>query len=245
MLNARNIFAHLLWRLRLACQALQVLMLLCRAHLASGDSLAASKALDGLELLSPGAAAAHAEGQTLFVEVRLAAGRVPECLRFLTSCFVDCLQAAGLLGAASGSGTDAAPSATAGREAVASFLSGLSRTLRHISDESLPAFQSAVSSFVWKATASGAAAPKALLALTQTLLAQEENQARPDTVHGCPSLSSTPGPAVQHVVSARCRPALRARFPACADCRLCASAWPSKPLPAMKCLPRCTAMSLR
>lgn len=156
---------------------LQVLMLLCRAHLASGDSLAASKALDSLELLCPGAAAAAPAGRVLCVDVRLAAGRVPEALRFLTSCFAERLQDDSLSCAAAEPGAGTAPAALAGGEAVAAFLAGLKQALRYISEENLPSFQSAVSGFVWKATATGAAAPEALLALVQALLAQEETQA--------------------------------------------------------------------
>lgn len=159
-------------------------MLMCRAHLASGDSLAAGKALDALESLSLGAAAADSASQALFVDVRLAAGRVPEVLRFLTNCFAEQPQAGDALGAAAESGAGVAPAVPAGGEAAAAFLSGFRRALCHISEETLPNFQSAVNAFVWKVTATAAAAPEALLALAQTMLAQEGNQVSPNH-HAC------------------------------------------------------------
>ena len=131
---------------------MQVLLQLCRAHLASSDPGQASGVLDALEALAPGAAATEPEAQLMFVEARVAAGRLAEALR----CLVERLQAADL-------------STPAGQQAQAAFLAGLQLALRHASDSTVPSFQSAVSCFCWKATA--AASPAAMLGLVQTLLA--------------------------------------------------------------------------
>lgn len=130
----------------------QVLLQLCRAHLASSDPKQASGVLDALESLAPGAAATEPDAQLTFVQARMAAGRLAEALRFLA----ELLQAADL-------------STPAGQQAQATFLAGLRLTVQHASDSTLPSFQSAVSSYCWKATA--AASPAALLSLVQTLLA--------------------------------------------------------------------------
>jgi len=136
-----------------------VLLLLCQAHLAGGDAGAASRALDALEAEAPEAAATEPSIQALFVQAKVAAGKAPEALRFL----VERLSCQAELA-----------SVPAGREAAAAFVAGLRLALHHISEDSLPSFQSAVSSFMWKATAAGAAAPAALLNLVQALLAQEQ-----------------------------------------------------------------------
>lgn len=130
----------------------QVLLQLCRAHLASSDPKQASSVLDTLEALAPGAAATEPDAQLMFVEARVAARRLAEALRFLA----ELLQAADL-------------STPAGQQAQATFLAGLQLAVPHASDTTLPSFQSAVSSYCWKATA--AASPSALLSLVQTLLA--------------------------------------------------------------------------
>ena len=131
-----------------------VLVLLCKAHLATGEAALASKALDALESEAPGAAAAEAELQLVYVEVKVAAGRVAEGLRFLM----------GLMKQADLAAPD-------GKQAAATFLAGLRTALALISEDTLPSFQSAVGAFVWKATAG---APAALLSLVQALLAQEQ-----------------------------------------------------------------------
>jgi hypothetical protein len=131
-----------------------VLVLLCKAHLATGEAALASKVLDALESEAPGAAAAEAELQLVYVEVKVAAGRVPDGLRFLM----------GLIKQADLAAPD-------GKQAAATFLAGLRTALDHMSEDTLPSFQSAVGAFVWKATAG---APAALLSLVQVLLAQEQ-----------------------------------------------------------------------
>ncbi len=130
----------------------QVLMQLCRAHLASSDPKQASSVLDTLEALAPGAAATDPDAQLMFVQARVAAKRLAEALRFLA----ELLQAADL-------------STPSGQQAQATFLAGLQLAVRHATDSTLPSFQSAVSSYCWKAAA--AASPAALLSLVQTLLA--------------------------------------------------------------------------
>lgn len=142
----------------------QVLALLCKAHLASGDAGLASKVLDALEGEAPGAAAADPGMQLVYVEAKVGAGRVPEALRFLMA-LIQKQQA--------DPAADAAPGAA--DAAAATFLAGLRLALRHISDDTLPSFQSAVSAFVWRATA--ASPPTPLLGLVQTLLAQEQARA--------------------------------------------------------------------
>ena len=157
---------------------MQVLALLCRAHLGAGDAASAAQALDTLEVHAPGAAASDPTGHlpTLVVEAKVAAGKVADALRML----VDQMKAADLAAAPAGGAAskDALPAggAAARPSPADAFLAGLRMALTRVSDGSLPSFQAAVSAFVWKASGAGAgeAGVAALLGLTQTLLAQEQ-----------------------------------------------------------------------
>lgn len=135
-----------------------MLTLLCKARLATGDVPGLEEALASLERQAPDAAAAEPEMRLLMVQARVAAGRLAEALHQL----VDLAKGSGDL-----PGPDGGPVA-------ATFLAGLRMALPHVSPTALPSFSSAVSSFVWKATA---AAPGALLGLVQALLAGHD-QAR-------------------------------------------------------------------
>ncbi|KAI3435859.1 hypothetical protein D9Q98_001917 [Chlorella vulgaris] len=135
----------------------EVLGMLCRAHLASGEAGLASKALDALEAVAPGAAAADPALQLVFVEAKVAAGRVPEALRFLVAAVQP---------------TDHAADPAVAEAAAGSFLAGLRLALGHITHDTLPSFQAAISAFVWKAVV--AKPPTPLLLLVQTLLAEEK-----------------------------------------------------------------------
>ena len=151
----------------------QVLALLCMAHLAGGDAGSAAQVLDTLECEAPGTAAAEAHLRQLCVEVKVAAGRAPEALRFLMALIQQQPQPQPQQQHDALPATEGLAPTDAG---VASFLAGLRVVLRHISAAELPSFQSAVSAFVWRTAA--ADPPTPLLNLVQLLLAQEQAQVR-------------------------------------------------------------------
>lgn len=112
-----------------ALLCVQVLTLLCKARLAASDAGAGLEAaLAALEAEAPGATAAEPELQLVFVEARVAAGRLTEALRFL----VDLVKG----------GSDLA--APDGGQVADTFLTGLRLALPVISHEALPSYQSAV-----------------------------------------------------------------------------------------------------
>lgn len=93
--------------------------------------------------------------QLVFVEARVAGGRLAEALVFLT----DLLKVADL----------AAPD---GQQAATAFLAGLRLALRHATEEALPSFSAAVAAFVWQAANAGQ--PALLLGLVRALVAQDD-----------------------------------------------------------------------
>jgi hypothetical protein len=135
----------------------RVLALLCKAHLAGGEAGPASKVLDALEAEAPDTITADPDMQMVYMQAKLESGRVHEALRFLVALMQP---------------TASAPSATTASAPPAFFLAGLHLALPHLSDDTLPSFQSAVNAFVWKFTA--AASPTHLLHLVRMLLAQDK-----------------------------------------------------------------------
>eukprot|EP00887_Chlorella_sp_A99_P006319 scaffold3.g6319.t1 len=132
----------------------QVLLLLCKAHLAAGDARQAHKVLEALEKEGGrGGSEAGAESLQLAVRVKVAAGRLIEALQLLT----EALRAA-----------DAA--APEGQPTLRRWLELLRVALPHAGPTSLHAFQAAVTAFVWKAVG----CPVLLQQLVQTLLAEAE-----------------------------------------------------------------------
>lgn len=132
----------------------RVLALLCKAHLAGGEAGAAAKVLDALEAEAPQAIAADPQMQTVYVQAKLESGRVPEALRFLVALL------------------QPAESAAAASATPDSFLAGLRLALPHLTDNTLPSFQSAANAFVWRFAASSPL--NILLQLVKVLLSQDK-----------------------------------------------------------------------